>query len=265
MKYFSAKIYLLAGLLCLWGTATILAQDTKPEIGQASILNCVPATDYTVIKKGETKCLANNATLTYLTLHGGTLVIHGKARINNLSINKGTILITENGSAILPAMIFNGNVTLKNQGQVTYMGDVTLSHSNNHILNETTESKMNWGSSELNFGSNKSTFVNNGSVNVGTLRLNSKTGKVIFGNNSRINVVNLINNYDNRIYVSSGTAKLNQTGYAQLSGSLTNSADLIICPGAASELKTVSGQKNGYGKANVMTKGCLSTAVLTSF
>lgn len=265
MKSTSARNYFLSVLLCLFGAASVLAQQRKSEISLETNIPCEPAADYDVIKKGETKCLSGNITITYLTLQGGTLIISGQVRINNLSINKGTILVTETGSAILPALIFNGDVTLSNHGSVTYMGNVMLSNGNNHILNEGPDSRMNWGSSELNFASKKSTFVNNGTVDIGTLRLNSKNGKVMLGKNSLTNVVNLVNNYDNRVYVFDGTAKLTQTGYAQLSKSLTTSAGLIICPGPASEMKTVSGKTSGYGNASVMQKGCTSFPALTSY
>ena len=265
MRSTSARNYFLSVLLCLFSTASVLAQQPKSGVSPEANTRCEPAAEYAVIKKGETKCLSGNITITYLTLQGGTLIISGRVRINNLSIKKGTILVTETGSAILPALIFNGDVTLRNHGSVTYMGNVMLSNSNNHILNEGPDSRMNWGSSELNFGSKKSTFVNNGTVDIGTLRLNSKNGKVMLGKNSLTNVVNLVNNYDNRIYVFDGAAKLTQTGYAQLSKSLTTSAGLIICPGPASELKTISGKTSGYGNANVMQKGCTSFPALTSY
>lgn len=242
---------------------TFLIQLTISAPGQSQdnpLSSCDPAKDYAVIKKGEKKCITGNSTITYLTLEGGTLIIDGNSRINNLAIDGGKILITKTSTALLPSMTLN-NVTLSNNGSITYMGNVKLNDSNSYIINETPESKMDWGASELILIGKNATFVNNGSATIGTLRIESKSAKVIFGENSLTNVMNLISNSDNRIIVPQGSAKLNQTGYAQLSKSLTASKNLVICPGSASELRALSKNIGGYGKATVLEKGCLISPI----
>ena len=238
--------------------ATLLAHfiiSTPGKSQDNSHSSCDPAKDYSVIKKGEKKCITGNSTITYLTLEGGTLIIDGNIRINNLAIDGGKILITKKSTALLPSMTLN-DVTLSNNGSVTYMGNVKLTNGNSYIINETSESKMDWGASELTLIGKNATFVNNGTATIGTLRIESKSAKVILGENSLTNVENLISNSDNRITVPQGSAKLNQTGYAQLPKSLTASIKLVICPGSASELRALSKNIGGYGKAKVLEKGC---------
>lgn len=255
MKLTFARTFVLVQLLCLYNTFLGFAQNDISSLELFSENKCQSVTDYSVIKKGETGCISENVTLTYLTLDGGKLVIKGKVRVNNLAINKGEIIITKTGSALLPAMTFSGDVKLTNFGSVTYMGNVVLNNSNNSIKNSVSSS-MYWGSSELNFRSRNSILVNYGTISVGTLRLDSKNGQVILGPNSLTNVTNLVNTYDNRILIPIGSARLSLTGYAQLSESLTSSSNLIICPGPAAEIKNLSDQADGFGKATVMEKGC---------
>ncbi|MEO6684903.1 MAG: hypothetical protein ABIN24_03020 [Dyadobacter sp.] len=191
-------------------------------------------------------------------------------KIQKLTILKGNILIAKKASAILPSLEFNGNSSLINYGSVTFTGNVSLSHSNNCIANNGPDSKMNWGSAQFNFGGKRSTFINNGTTDIGTLLLDSKNGKIFLGPNSLINVVNLVNNYENRVYILKGVAKLSQAGSAQLMQSLTNSSNLIVCPGPYSDIHNVSISCGGYGRANVMEKGCTSfpsmaSHILTSY
>jgi len=248
MQNLSIRGFIVTFLIQLFISSPGQSQDN-------SLSSCDPAKDYSVIKKGERKCITGNSTITYLTLEGGTLIIDGNSRINNLAIDGGKILITRTSTALLPSMTLN-NVTLSNNGSITYMGNVKLNDSNSYIINETSESKMDWGASELILIGKNATFKNNGSATIGTLRIESKSAKVIFGENSLTNVMNLISSSDNRIIVPQGSAKLNQTGYAQLSKSLTTSKNLVICPGSASELRALSKNIGGYGKATVLEKGC---------
>ena len=246
-------------ILCLFNAVITLAQKPDPDGTRQADKPCEPAKDYAIIKKGETKCLTEQTMLTYLTLEGGTLIISGNARINNLAINKGQIIITNTASAILPSMIFNGNVSLINRGSVTYTGNVTMINGNNQIVNETPESKMNWGNSELNLGGRQSSFVNNGSVVLGTLRLDSKSGKTVLGPNAALHVVNLANNYSNSIFVPNGIATLTQSGYAQLSKPLTSHPGLRICLGSNAKLPVPTGTST-YGSATMLDKNCNETS-----
>ncbi|MCF2444357.1 hypothetical protein L0657_10350 [Dyadobacter sp. CY345] len=239
-------------------TIILLAYIFIPLLSKAQsslLTSCEPAKDYSVIKKGDTKCITGNTTITYLTLEGGTLIIDGNARINNLAIDGGKIVISKSSSALLPPMTMN-DVTLSNGGAITYMGNVNMSSGNNYVINENTESRMDWGSSELNMAGGNSTFTNNGTASIGTLRIEGRGAKVILGNNSLTNVTNLISTNDNKVTVPQGTAKLGQAGYAQLSKSLTLSSNLTICPGPAAEIRPLSNSVGGYGKAIVMEKGC---------
>ncbi len=239
-------------------TIILLVHLLLPIPGKAQINNssdCEPAKDYAVIKKGEKRCVTGNTTITYLTLEGGTLLIDGNVRINNLPIESGKILVTKSSYVLLPPMSLK-NLTLSNSGIITYMGKVNMTGGNNYVINENTNSKMDWGSSELNMAGGNSTFINNGTVSIGTLRIESRGAKVILGNNSLTNVINLISTSDNKVTVPQGTAKLSQAGYAQLPKSLTASANLTICPGPTSEIRPLSNSAGGYGKAIVMEKGC---------
>jgi len=202
--------------------------------------------------------MSGKATITYLTLEGGVLVIDGNARINNLILDGGKILVTKSSSALLPSMKLE-NVTISNHGSIVYMGDVKMTSGGSTIINEDPDSQMDWGSSALSIAGN-STFINNGTAAIGLLRIESKNAKVILGPNSFLNLINLISNHDNRIAVPTGSANLSQAGFAQLPKSLTDSPRLIICPGAVSEQRALSNIVGGYGKANVMAKGCKSSS-----
>ena len=258
MKLTFARTFVLIQLLCLCNTLLGFAQNDISSVESLSGNKCRPVTDYSVIKKGETGCISENVTLTYLTLDGGILVIKGKVRVNNLAINKGEIIITKTGSVILPAMNFNGDVKLTNFGSLTYMGNVVLNNNNNSITNSVSSS-MDWGSSELNLRSRNSVLINNGTISIGTLRLDSKSSQVILGSNSLTKVKNLVNTYDNRIIIPIGSARLELTGNALLSASLTSSSSLIICQGPAAEIRNLFGHAGGYGRATVLEKGCTSS------
>jgi hypothetical protein len=244
--------------LCSFLFSPSISQHLKIPINDFSGKIYESVTDHTILKKGEIKCYRDHGTLAELVIDGGTLLITGKVSIKNLTIHKGLILITKTGTAVLPALHLHGNATIINYGSVVYTGNVTLSNSHNHIYNEGTGSRMNWGSSELDFSSRKSILVNNGTMDIGTLKLNSKTGKFFMGPNSLTNVVNLENTYQNRIFISAGIAKLSQAGYALLPKSLTSSNKLVVCPGPSSDVLLISDSSAGYGNANVMEKGCTS-------
>lgn len=260
--YTRSKILMIS--LCSFFSSPSISQKLKVPVSDLSGKTYESVTDHTILKKGEIKCYRDHGTFNELVIDGGTLLISGKLSIKKLILRRGLILITKTGTAVLPALHLNGNATIINYGYVVYTGNVTLSKSHNHIYNEGTRSRMNWGSSELDFSSKKSTLVNNGTMDIGTLKLNSKTGKFFMGPNSLTNVVNLENKYQNRIFISAGIAKLSQSGYAQLPKSLTSSNRLIICPGPFSDVLSVLDASAGYGKANVMEKGCTSFPSMVS-
>jgi hypothetical protein len=166
MKYNYSKTYFLSRVVCILRTSNLTVQYKKPEVSQASDLPCDHAKHYDMIKKGNMKCLSATFSFTSLTLKGSSLIINGNTIINNLLINKRTILVTEHGSAVLPTMDFQQSCHTEKSGS----GNVYGLH---------------------------------------------------------------------------------------MSGSLTDSPDQIICPGSTSELRTASGQKSGYEKANVMQKAVL--------
>lgn len=260
--YTRSKVLLI--FLCLFYNFPGISQRLKVPVSDLSGKTYESVTDNSILKKGDIKCYRDNGILSNLDFEGGTLLISGKVDIKKITIHKGVIIVTKTGSAILPSLQLNGNFTIINYGSIIYTGDVTLSKSNNHIYNVSTKARMNWGSSELNFGSSKSTLVNNGTMDIGTLILNSKTGRFFMGPNSLTNVVNLENKYQNRIFIPEGIAKLSQAGYAQLPKSLTNTSRLIICPGPFSESRNISDLSGGYGNANVMEKGCTSFPSIVS-
>ena len=247
-----------------------ISQHLKGSEGDFSEKKYEPVSDNTILTKGQIRCFSNTGTLNELVIDGGTLVITGKVKIKKLTMFKGNILVAKKASAILPSLEFNGGASLINYGSVTFTGDLYLNHSRNCIANNGRDSRMNLGSATLSFRGKKSLFINNGTIDIGTLLLDSKTGKIFLGPNSLTNVVNLVNNYENRIYILKGIAKLSQAGYAQLSQSLTGSPNLIICPGPYSDLRNFKAGAGGYGDANVMEKGCTSfpsatNPILTSY
>jgi hypothetical protein len=252
--------------LCSFLFFPSISQHLKIPVIDFSGKDYESVTDHTILKKGEIKCYRDHGTFAELVIDGGTLLISGKLSIKKLTVHRGLILITKTGTAVLPALHLNGNAAIINYGSVVYTGDVTLSKSHNHIYNEGTKSRMNWGSSELDFSSKKSSLINNGTMDIGTLKLNSKTGKFFMGPNSLTNVVNLENKYQNRVFISAGIAKLSQSGYALLPKSLTSSHGLLVCPGPFSDVLPVPGSSagSGYGKANVMEKGCTSFPPIVS-
>ncbi|GLU55835.1 hypothetical protein [Dyadobacter frigoris] len=270
MKYFYTRSNILLLLSCLFYPFSGISQHQKLPVSDFSERDYEPVSDNTTLTKGQTRCFSGTGILNELTIDGGTLVITGKVKIKKLTILKGNILVAKKGSAMLPSFEFNGNSSLINYGSVTFTGNVSLNHNRNYIANAGPGSKINWGSAKFNFGGKKSIFINNGTTDIGTLILDSKNGKILLGPNSLTNVVNLVNNYGNRIYVPTGIAKLSQAGFAELPQSLTNSPNLIICPGPSSDIRIISASAGGYGHANVMEKGCTSfpsapNTMLTSY
>lgn len=258
MKYLCTRSILLLLFSCFLYPFSGISQNLKSPVSDFSGKEYEAVSDNSTLTKGQIKCFSGNGILNEIIINGGTLLITGKVKINKLTILKGSILVAKKASATLPSLEFNGNSSLINYGSVTFTGNVSLDHSNNCIANNGINSKMNWGSATFSFGGKKSTFINNGITDIGTLLVDSKNGKIFLGPNSLTNVVNLINNYENRIYILKGIAKLSQAGFAQLSQSLTSSPNLIVCPGPYSDIRNVTASSGGYGHANVMEKGCTS-------
>jgi hypothetical protein len=258
MKSIRTRSILLLILSCFFYPYFGISQHLKLPVSDFNEKKYEPVSDNSTITKGQIRCFSGTGMLNELILDGGTLLITGKVKIKKLTMHKGNILVAKKASATLPSLEFNGNSSLINYGTVTFTGDVALNHSNNCIANNAPDAKINWGSSVFNFGGKKSIFINNGISDIGNLLLNSQKGKIVLGPNSLTNVVNLINNFKNRISIPKGIAKLSQAGYAQLSQSLTDSPNLIICPGPYSEIRNGLVSSGGYGKANVMEKGCTS-------
>lgn len=258
MKYLCTRSNIFLLFSCFLYSFPGICQHLKLPVSNMSENRYEPITDNTTLTKGQTRCFSGTGILTDITIDGGTLLIVGKVKIKKLTIKKGNILIAQKGSAILPSLEFNGKSALINYGSVIFTGNVSLNQSNNYIINESSDSRMNWGSAKFSFGGKNSTFINNGTTDIGTLIVDSKNGKIFLGPNSLTNIVNLVNNYGNRVYIPKGIAKLSQTGFAQLSQSLTSSPNLIVCPGPDSDIRTASASSGGYGNANVMEKGCTS-------
>lgn len=270
MKYLCTRSKILLLFSCFLYPLSGISQHLKLPVSDFFEKKYESVSDSSTITKGQIRCFSGNGIFNELTINGGTLLVTGKVRIKKLTILKGNILIAKKASITLPPLEFNGNSSLINYGSVTFTGDVSLNRTNNCIANNTPHSKMNWGSATLNFGGKKSVFINNGTTDIGMLVLDSKNGKIFLGPNSLTNVVNLVNNYDNRIYILEGIAKLSQAGFAQLTRSLTDSPNLIVCPGPYSDVRPTAASSGGYGHANVMEKGCTSfpatpNAMLTSF
>ncbi|MCF0058379.1 hypothetical protein [Dyadobacter sp. CY356] len=270
MKSLCARSIILLLLSCFFNSYSGVSQHLKLPVSDFNEKKYEPVSDNSILTRGQTRCFSGTGMLNELILDGGTLLVTGKMKIKKLTILKGSIVVAKKASAILPALEFNGNASLINCGSVTFTGDVSLNHTNNCIANNGPDAKMNWGSSVFNFGGKNSIFINNGISDIGNLLLNSKKGKVLLGPNSLTNVVNLTNNFKNRIFIPKGIAKLSQAGYAQLSQSLTDSHNLIVCPGPYSEIRKAVVSTGGYGKANVMEKGCTSfpspiNPILTSY
>lgn len=270
MKYLHIRSATLLLLSCFLLPFYCSSQHLKLPFTDFSVKEYPPVSDSSTLIKGQIQCFSGNGNLNELTINGGTLLVTGKVKIKKLTILRGVIIVAKKASAILPALEFSGNSSLINYGSVTFTGNVVVRRNNNLIVNKAPTSKMNWGSSIFDFRGKKSVFINNGTIDVGTLLLNSKNGKIFLGPNSLSNVVNLINNYENRIYIPNGIAKLSQAGLAQLTCSLTSSPNLIVCPGPYSDINKAMVLSGGYGRANVMEKGCTSfpstsNEILTSY
>lgn len=206
------------------------------------------------INSGEVKCISSGQ-LSNLNLNGGTLIISGNVQINSININSGNILITSGGTASLPGSNYNGNVNIINYGSLTYRGDVIMQNSNNHIYNASSSSSISFGSYGLNFSSESSSMVNKGTIMLGQLTLNTNNGGICMGNEAKLKIVSLINNRDNMITVPEGKACLNHTGFAQMNNKLSNTENLLICPGPNSSFSNPGGN-GGYNKATVNAVGC---------
>lgn len=268
MKYLCTRSYILLLFSCFFYPLSGISQHLKLSVSDFSEKNYESISDNSTLTKGQIRCFSGTGTLNNIILDGGTLLITGKVKIKKLTILKGNILVAKKGSAILPTLEFNGNSSIINYGYVTFTGNVTLNHANNCIANNGQDSRMNWGSSTFSLRGKKSMFINNGTTDIGTLLVDSKNGKIFLGPNSLTNVVNLVNNYENRIFILKGIAKLSQAGFAQLPQSLTSSPNLIVCPGPYSDIRNATISSGGYGHANVMEKGCSSfpsAPMLTSY
>ena len=253
MKFLTSPLSVYFLLFFCLVVSNSYAQCSLPPL--AENLKCSgTVSDGANINSGEVKCVSSSQ-VSNINLNGGTLIISGTVQINSININSGNILITSTGFASLPGSNYNGNVNIINYGSLTYGGNIILQNSNNHIYNASSTSTISFGSFGLNFSSETSSMVNNGTITLGQLTLNTNNGGICMGNEAKLKIVSLINNRDNMITVPYGKACLSHTGFAQMNNKLSNTANLIVCPGPNSSFSNPGGN-GGYNQATVNDVGC---------
>lgn len=179
-----------------------------------------------------------SGTFTGVQVNGGTLVLCGTTNLVNISFNSGVIRVNAGAnvtfSSTVPGAALNGSGdAFYNFGTSTF-GSVTIPlevfcNRNGIVYNNAGASIVVHGNVILNQG----TFDNNGSIAVDSVTINSlqSTNSVCLGPSSTTNISRILNN-DATAPVSisgAGNACISLSGVYQGTGTLTSSANVIIC------------------------------------
>lgn len=206
------------------------------------------------------------ASFNQLTLRGGTLVICGNLTISNgLIMDSGTIVIRPNakltaGGVGGSGMIWTGGSAVYNYGtfnvtsNLTIQGPYATAARPNIVMNVTPASVMKVTSNYFVINSAYSSFVNNGTADMGGLITDagSTAGSVCLGSGSSMVMSILINKVKNTYAAPYGHGCVQVTSYTDFQDSLASSPRVLACVKAGVTTATGSGKKpNAWGKAQV--------------
>lgn len=198
-------------------------------------------------------------TLNQLTLRGGTLIVCTELTINVLNMDSGTIVIrpgaklTAGGGG--SGMIWRGNCAVYNHGRFEITTNLSMegpyaTSTNPNILMNVTASSSSRSFNYLVINNPYSFYVNNGLAEFGGVITdnNSVSGSVCLGTTSQLKQNVLINKIKDAYSVPGGYACVSVYSYTQLTDTLTNDPQLLIClSGSHSSATGGTNKPNGWG------------------
>jgi hypothetical protein len=217
------------------------------------------------------------ATMSQLTMRGGTLVVCGDLTLSALNMDSGTIIIRPGakfsaGGSGGTGMIWQGNTAVYNYGTFNITTNLNLqgpygSAAKPNIIMNVTPASYIKSFNYFVINSAYSFFVNNGKAEFQGIITDaaSVAGSVCMGPASEIKQNILINKVRNTYVAPSGHACVHVTTLSDFQDSLASSPAVLACVGASHTSATGGGKKpNAWGRAQVFPActSCGSLAVL---
>lgn len=215
-------------------------------------------------------------TLNQLTLRGGTLIVCTELTINVLNMDSGTIVIrpgaklTAGGGG--SGMIWRGNCAVYNHGRFEITTNLSMegpyaTSTNPNILMNVTASSSSRSFNYLVINNPHSFYINNGLAEFGGVITdnNSVSGSVCLGTTSQLKQNVLINKIKDAYSVPGGYACVSVYSYSQLTDTLTNDPQLLIClSGSHTSATGGTNKPNGWGTPHIFAScnTCADVALL---
>jgi len=264
---------LLAGsclfLLSLYAKTQCLAPPSFPDCSGTETL--IQSGD--VVVNAQTKWFYGSpATLSNITLRGGTLTVCSDLTINNLVLDSGTIVVKTGGRLVVSngaGLVLKGGCAIYNWGTFQCLGNIVMDYGTasatrpNLIINATSASVWLMANQYFVINNPYSKFVNMGTASFHGIITDpgAAQGSVCLGDGSMVNMMVLYNKSRHSYVVPDGTACLSVSQYSQFYDTLTASSNLNVCLGTShfsdASCTPWGCRLNAWGASHVMNS-CLS-------
>lgn len=220
------------------------------------------------------------ATISSLTVDGGTLVVCGDLTVDKFYMNTGNVFIRPGGRLVIGSGIgaglqFKGDCAIYNYGTCEIQRNLTLENNAsvtapNRVVNALSTSVFKMSNQYFVINNAHSWFVNNGRAEFWGIITDpqSSAGSVCLGTSSTTSMAVLINKVANTYTAPSGNACVRVFQYSEFYGQLTSSPTLFACLGSGHTSNSgcipFGCTPNNWGSAQVFTNcaSCTALAVL---
>jgi len=239
-------------------------------------------TDGETLNGGTTKWYYGPAaTISTLTLNGGTLVVCGDLTVDKFYMDKGTVFIRQGGRFVIGSGIgsglqLKGDCSIYNYGTCEVRRNLSLENNAtaitpNRVVNALSSSVFKMPNQYFVINNAYSWFVNNGTAEFWGIitDVQAAAGSVCLGNGSKTRMAILINKVANSYISPSGNSCVNVYQMSEFYGKLTSSPALFACLGSGHTSSTscipFGCTPNNWGSAQVFTNcaGCAAITALT--
>lgn len=219
------------------------------------------------------------ATISTLTLNGGTLVVCGDLTVDKLYMDKGTIFIRQGGRFVIGSGLgsglqFKGDCSIYNYGTCEVQRNLSLENNAtaatpNRVINALSSSVFKMSNQYFVINNAHSWFVNNGTAEFWGIITDAQASanSVCLGNDSKTRMAILINKVADSYVVPSGSACLYVYQFSEFYGKLTSSPALFACLGSGHTSSTscipFGCTPNNWGSAQVFAN-CAGCAAITA-
>ncbi|MEJ0101173.1 MAG: T9SS type A sorting domain-containing protein [Bacteroidota bacterium] len=271
----SLSLFLLFLLFSFTGFSQCLIPLPPPACNGTEPL----VTDGDIVSGGTTKWYYGSAaTISTVTLDGGTLVVCGDLTIDKFYITTGKIFIRPGarlvlGSGLGSGLQFKGDCAIYNYGTCEIQRNLTLENNAaaatpNIVFNALSTSVFLMTNQYFVINNAYSWFVNNGRAEYWGIITDSQASpaSVCLGNGSSVKMAILINKVANSYTVPAGNACVHVFQLSEFYGKLTSSPTLYACLGSTHTSSTscipFGCQPNNWGAAQLFTN-CTGCAAVT--